>query len=29
MPDISIRAYPWDLHDIGQAEPTDRMRAAG
>lgn len=29
MTDISIWAYPWDLHDIGPAQATDRLRALG
>lgn len=29
MTDVSIWAYPWDLHDIGLQTATDRMRDAG
>ncbi len=29
MTDVSICAYPWDLHDIGPQTAADRMRAAG
>jgi len=29
MTDSSLWAYPWDLHDIGPAQATDRLRAAG
>lgn len=29
MTDISIWAYPWDLHDIGPQAASDRMAAAG
>lgn len=29
MTDISVWAYPWDLHDIGPQTACDRMVAAG